>query len=249
MRRAAALVALAPSLLLGAGLTLGSAGPLAAQLRDVTDEVSPVEPRARAGIYVNYISPQGDFGQFVDQGFGLSGWVGLPIGPSGQIFIGLEGSFANYGTRTNTVPLSPTIPGLYVDVTTSNNIATFGIPLRIELTPGPVRPYVVGSVGLAYFWTETSARGTSSAGDFASSTNFSDITANWTGGGGLVLQVSHGRNPVFVDVGLRHVANGEVKYLNEDSIQDGGGGTTIITPIRSEANFTLWQVGVAVGLR
>ena len=243
MRRALQLAALAIA------PALWPTGPLAAQLKDVTDQFSYGRVRGRAGGHVEFVQPEGDFGRFVDNGFGISGWVGLGIDRKSQVIVGLEGGFVQYGRRTSTVPLSPTIPGLYVDVTTQNNIATFGIPVRVELTRGMLRPYVMGSVGLAYFWTETSARGTSSAGDFASSTNFSDITANWTGGGGLVLQVSHGRNPVFIDFGLRHVANGEVEYLNEDSIRDGGGGTTIITPIRSEANFTLWQVGVAVGLR
>ncbi|HVX90014.1 MAG TPA: hypothetical protein VG940_13850 [Gemmatimonadales bacterium] len=235
--------------LIALSLAAGSATPAAAQLKDVTDQFSYGRVRGRAGGHLEFVQPEGDFGRFVDNGFGISGWVGIGLDRKSQVIVGIEGGFVNYGRRTSTVPLSPTIPGLYVDVTTQNNIATVGIPLRVELTRGMLRPYVMGSVGLAYFWTETSARGTSSAGDFASSTNFSDITANWTGGGGLVLQVSHGRNPVFIDFGIRHVANGEVEYLNEDSIRDGGGGTTIITPIRSEANFTLWQVGVAVGLR
>jgi hypothetical protein len=230
-------------------LLVSAAAPAAAQLKDVTDQFSYGRIKGRAGGHLEYVRPEGDFGRFVHDGFGLSGWAGLALDHKAQVIVGIEGGFVNYGRRTSTVPLSPTIPGLYVDVTTQNNIATVGIPLRVELTRGMLRPYVMGSVGLAYFWTETSARGTSSAGDFASSTNFSDLTANWTGGGGLVLQVSHGRNPVFIDFGIRHVANGEVAYLNEDSIEDGGGGTTIIHPIRSEANFTLWQLGVAVGLR
>ena len=223
--------------------------PLAAQLRDVTEEVAPGRIRGQAGGHLEYVRPEGDFGRFVDDGFGISGWAGVALGRNSQVIIGLEGGFVNYGRQTKTVPLSPTIPGLYVDVTTQNNIATIGIPVRVELTRGMLRPYVVGSVGLAYFWTQTSARGTASSGDFATSVNFDDLTANWTGGGGLALQVSHGRNPVAIDFGLRHVSNGQVEYLNEDSIQDGGGGTTIITPIRSEANFTLWQLGVTVGLR
>lgn len=230
-------------------LAAGSASPVAAQLKDVTDQFSYGRIRGRAGGHIEFVQPEGDFGRFVDNGFGISGWVGLGLDRKSQVIVGLELGYVNYGRRTQTLPLSPTLPGLFVDLTTTNNVATFGIPVRVELTRGMLRPYVMGSVGLAYFWTETSAKGTSSAGNFASSTNFSDLTANWTGGGGLVIQVSHGRNPVFIDFGLRHVANGEVKYLNEDSIRDGGGGTTIITPIRSEANFTLWQVGVAVGLR
>ena len=230
-------------------LLVANAAPLAAQLRDVTDSLAWGRIRGKAGIQLEYVRPEGDFGRFVQNGVGVSGWVGAAFGHDAQVIVGLEGGFVNYGRQTSTVPLSPTIPGLFVDVTTTNNIATIGIPLRVELARGDIRPYVMGSVGLAYFWTETSARGTSSAGDFASSINFSDLTANWTGGGGLAWQVSHGKTPVSIDFGVRHVANGQVKYLNENSISDGGGGTTIITPIRSEANFTLYQVGVAFGLR
>jgi hypothetical protein len=67
-------------------------------------------------------------------------------------------------------------------------------------------------------------------------------------GGGLSIQVSKGLTPVAIDLGLRHVQNGEVEYLNEDSIEDGG-SDIIITPIRSQANFLSWQVGVKVGIR
>jgi hypothetical protein len=232
-----------------ASALLLSASPAAAQLKDVTDQFEYGRIKGRAGGHLEYVQPEGDFGLFVDNGFGASGWVGVALDKKAQVIVGLEGGFVNYGRRTQTVPLSPTIPGLYVDVTTQNNIATIGIPVRVELTRGMLRPYLMGSVGLAYFWTQTSARGTASSGDFATSINFDDVTANWTGGGGLVLQVSHGRNPVFIDFGMRHVANGEVEYLNEDSVIDGGPGGPEFTPIRSEANVTLWQVGVAVGLR
>lgn len=230
-------------------LLLVDAAPAAAQLRDVTDSLAPGRIRGRAGIHVEYVRPEGDFGRFVERGFGMSGWVGAALDRHAQIVVGLEAGYAIYGQNTNTVPLSPTIPGLFVDVTTTNNIATLAIPLRVELTRGALRPYVMGSAGLAYFWTETSAAGTSTAGDFASTVNFSDITANWTGGAGLALRVGNGRRPTYIDIGMRHVANGKVKYLNQNSISDGGGGTTIITPIQSEANFTLYQLGVAFGLR
>lgn len=228
---------------------LFAATPLAAQLREVTQEEATIGPiRGIAGFHADYMRPEGEFGQFVQEGLGLSGFVGASFGRNDQVSVGLEGGFVGYGRRTKTVPLSPTIPELYVDVTTSNNIATIGIPLRIELTPGPVRPYVYGSVGLAYFWTQTSAKGTASDGDFATSVNFDDLTANWSGGAGLSIQVSHGRTPVAIDISMRHVANGLVQYLNEDSIQSSG-GTTVITPIESEANFTAYQVGVSFGLR
>ena len=223
--------------------------PLSAQLRDVTDELPLGRVRGQAGIQLQYVKPEGDFGNYVHDGFGASGFVGAALDRNAQVVIGLEASVVNYGRISNTLPLSPTLPGLYVDLTTTNNIVTVGIPLRVELTRGPVRPYLVGSVGLAYFWTETSASGTSSAGDFASTTNFHDGTRNWTAGGGFAIKIKEGKNPLSIDVGMRHVANGEVNYLTPGSIVDVGGGVTEIHPTRSEANFTLYQVGVVVGLR
>jgi hypothetical protein len=230
-------------------LLLATTG-LHAQLREVTDQPPPLgRIRGQAGGWLEYAAPTGDFGQFVHDGFGITGWGGWVLDGKGRVTLGLEIGIVNYGDRTRTVPLSPTIPGLYADVSTTNNIVTLGTPiLRVELTNGAVRPYVSGSVGFAYSYTQTSARGTSSYGDFASSTNFSDWTFNWSAGGGVAIQLSRGRHPLALDLGVRHRDNARVKYLNEDSITGTGTGTTI-TPIESEANLTVWQLGVVFGLR
>lgn len=223
---------------------------LGAQLRDVTDQRPPPgRIRGQAGGWLEYAAPAGDFGRFVHDGFGITGWGGWALDRHAQVTLGAEIGIVNYGQRTRTVPLSPTIPGLYADVTTTNNIVTLGAPvLRVELTRGAVRPYLSGSVGFAYFYTQTSARGTSSYGDFASSTNFSDWTFNWTAGGGVAIQLSRGRHPLALDLAVRHRDNATVQYLNENSIEGTGAGTTV-TPIESEANLTIWAVGVVFGLR
>ena len=236
--------------LLAASFLLCYATPASAQLRDVTDEIAPLgRIRGQAGLHLEYVRPEGNFGNYVRDGFGASGYAGVALDHHAQIILGLEAGIVNYGRESNTLPLSPTLPGLFVDLTTTNNIVTVGIPLRVELTRGALRPYLAGSVGLAYFWTETSASGTSSAGDFASTTNFHDGTRNWTAGGGLALRISNGKTPMSIDIGMRHVANGEVNYLTPGSIVDVGGGVTEIHPTRSEANFTLYQVGMSFGLR
>lgn len=221
-----------------------------AQLRDVTDQQPPPgRIRGQAGGWLEYAAPTGDFGRFVHDGFGLTGWGGWVLDRGGRVTIGLELGIVNYGDRTRTVPLSPTIPGLYADVTTTNNIVTLGAPVvRVDLTRGTVRPYVSGSVGAAYFYTQTSARGTSSGGAFASSTNFSDWTFNWSAGAGVAIQLSRGKHPIALDFGVRHRDNARVQYLNENSIQGTGAGTTV-TPIESEANLTVWGLGVVFGLR
>lgn len=228
-------------------LTL-SQSPLAAQLKDVTDQFRDYgRIKGRAGAHLEYAQPEGELGDFVDQGFGLSGWVGVGLDHDSRVLIGLEAGYVNYGTRTRSIAVTPSLPWAYVDVTTTNNIVTAGIPLRIELTNSRLRPYAMGSVGGAYFFTQSSVN-SGSDDDVDTQTMYSDLTFNWTAGAGLVYQIQRGETPVYLDFGFRHVDNGEVKYLTDRSIQEYG-STTVITPVRSQANFSMFQFGVAVGLR
>lgn len=223
--------------------------PLEAQLKDVTDEFTDYgRIKGRAGAHLEYAQPEGELGAFIDQGFGISGWVGVGLDRKSRVLIGFEAGYVNYGTRTRSIAVAPTLPWAYVDVTTTNNIVTAGIPLRVEFTGGKLRPYAMGSVGGSYFFTTSSVTGDSDDDDIDTRTMYSDITLNWTAGAGLVYQIQKGETPVFLDFGFRHVDNGEVEYLTDESIQTYG-STTVITPIRSQANFTMFQFGVAVGLR
>jgi hypothetical protein len=85
MRRALQLSALAIA------PALWPTGPLAAQLKDVTDQFSYGRVRGRAGGHVEFVQPEGDFGRFVDNGFGISGWVGLGLDRKSQVIVGIEG--------------------------------------------------------------------------------------------------------------------------------------------------------------
>jgi hypothetical protein len=220
--------------------------PLGAQLRDVTDEFTEPGPvRGGAGFHLDYASPQGPFAVRIDRGFGVSGWIGVGLDRESRILIGVEGGFMNYHTRSRAP--GPT-PGSGGEEHASNNIVTAGIPLRIEFTGGPVRPYTMGSVGGSYFTTFTITYDEEVEDDFAVRTLYSDLTLNWTAGLGVVFQLREGRVPLYLDLGIRHVANGVVNYLDQRSL-DGADGSGTIRPIRSEANLTLFKVGVAMALR
>ena len=59
-----------------------------------------------------------------------------------------------------------------------------GVGPQIAVPVGPFRPYVSGTVGVAYFFTESSLSGGSEVEQFARSTNQSDANVALAGGGG-----------------------------------------------------------------
>lgn len=221
------------------------AGQAHGQIREVNDAGPRGPLRLQAGAHLDLALPQGEFSNFVDAGYGLGGWIAFNLDRHGTIALRLDGSYLTYGRESRRRPLSPTVPFVTVDVTTSNNIYTLGVGPLISLSNGAVKPYLSASAGFAYFATESSVSGTNNNQDFASSTNFDDFTFAWTGGGGLRIRVSNRRTPIYIDLGAEYQRNGRARYLREGSITDNGDGTLTIRPIESETNLLLLKLGVS----
>jgi hypothetical protein len=220
-----------------------------AQLREVSDSTALPPVRGAAGGSLQLALPQGEFAEFVDAGFGLGGFFAVQLGRGERAALRFDGSFLQYGHVRVRRPLSPTVPQVTVDVTTSNNIYSFFAGPEVNLATGAVRPYVRGQIGLSYFATTSSVKGTSNSQDFASSTNFDDFTFLWLAGAGLRIRLAGGRTPVYLDLAGDYMHNGRVQYLREGSIRDNGNGTITITPIESQTNLFLLRAGASVGLR
>jgi hypothetical protein len=172
-----------------------------------------------------------------------SSWTG-----GNQVGIRVFGSWLRYGQTTERLPLSPTLPGLLVDLTTSNDIISFGVGPEFQLLRGPFRPYLQGAVGFSVFATTTSAEGSNNSTAFASTNNFSDWTLAYHGGGGLLFRVAGGRKPVYLDIGARYQSHGKTRYLREGSIQPAPGGGVSFTPIESQTDIFVLQLGVQLGI-
>lgn len=209
----------------------------------------PAERRIRAlgGLNLQIGLPQGEFADFVETGYGVGGNLTWFVDPKSRVGLRLFGSWLQYGRSTERIPF-PGLPGISVDLTTSNNIYSFGVGPEIHFSTGPIRPYVEGAIGLSNFATTTSAEGSDNNDPFARTTNFNDWTAAYYAGGGLLVQVSHGRNPVFIDGAIRYQSHGRTRYLREGSIQAGPGGTIEIDPIESKTDLLIIHLGVEVGL-
>lgn len=194
--------------------------------------------------------PQGEFGQLVDEGFGANGQVLYRLDPEGYAALRFDVGIVTYGSETVRVPLSETVGRVSIDVNTRNNILLMGFGPQFAIPAGAVRPYVNGVVGLGYFFTESTVRGSRNFqfDNFARTTNFDDLSFAYGLGGGLGIPVRRGYHPISVLLDAQYRNHGNTRYLREGSIQDEAGGRVVITPLESQANLLLFQVGVSVGL-
>ena len=222
-----------------------AAAPLVAQnYREVPDRAVP---KMLVGINLQAAFPEGEFADFVGTGFGIGGNFTVMLDHGHRVGLRLYGSWIEYGRTTEQVPF-PGLPGISVDLTTANDIYSFGVGPELHLGTGAFRPYLHGAIGLSNFVTTTSASGSSNSNPFARTTNFNDWTAAFYGGGGLLFQVSSGRNPVWIDGGVRYQTHGETNYLREGSIKTDPSGNVIIQPIQSKTDILVVNLGVQVGI-
>jgi opacity protein-like surface antigen len=208
-------------------------------------------PRFYIGIQGQYARPVGEFRDYVKHGGGLNINFAWPVQRASALALRADGGFIVYGSETRRVCFSTTVGcRIQLDLTTTNSIAYLNAGPQLMLPHGPVRPYVNAGIGGSYFGTSSSIDGVDgNDDDFASTTNFDDVTLAWTGGSGLLISLSRRSTPVLLDVGLRYHGNGEVEYLKKGDIQDNPDGTITISPTRSRADLLTFQIGVQIGAR
>ncbi len=230
-----------------AGLTCVP-GALSGQRFAAPDEVGPV--RGELGLDGVLAVPVGEFADYVDLGGGIGGF-GVLFMDDRQLFgLRLDASWMIYGRSTVQRQLSPSVPFVNVEVTTENGIGSFAFGPQVMVPDGPVRPYARAGVGLSYFQTKTSVKGTNNSDPFASSTNFDDTTFALSGGAGLRIGLAEAdAHPISLDLGVTYLRNGRTEYLREGGLRETPGGGVEIDPIRSETNLIGYHLGVTVGLR
>lgn len=227
-------------------LVLLGGSPLSAQyLREVS---SAPATKTLLGFNLQVGVPQGEFRDFVGTGVGLGGNLTVFLDQRRRAGVRFWASWIEYGRTTERLPLSPTLPGLSVDLTTSNDIYSFGVGPELHLGTGAFRPYLHAAIGLSDFATTTSVEGSGNLSPFASSTNFNDVTVAWYGGGGLMYLVSGGRHPVYLDGGVRYQGHGQTRYLREGSIRSNGSGGVILNPVESQTDLLVIHLGVQIGM-
>jgi hypothetical protein len=242
---------LRPARILGAlVITSAIASTLSAQVNTVRRTDAQL-PRAYGDINFAVSQPIGAFNDFIGEGYGLTGGFVWNLDHDRVFGIRAEGGFVQYGSRSKPACLSTTIGcRVRVDVNTDNDIAFGGIGPQITVPAGPFRPYINATAGFSYFFTHSSVSGRNDGdnANYFDTTNHHDGVFALTGGGGFMIPLSMGRTPVLLDLGATYHRNGEATYLRRDSIKDNPDGSIVITPIRSEANFITYRIGVSIGV-
>ena len=207
-------------------------------------------PRGYGDIAFTVSQPLGEFNDYIDEGFGVTGGFVWNLDRDRVFGIRIEGGFLQYDSETKRACLSSTIGcRIRVDVNTNNNIVFGGIGPQLTVPAGPIRPYLNATAGFAYFFTESSVEGIDDTqGDFLNTTNQDDAVFAMTAGGGILIPLSMRRTPILLDLGARFHRNGEVTYLRKGSIVDNPDGSITVNPIRSEANFISYRLGVSIGI-
>ncbi|MFQ5550017.1 MAG: hypothetical protein ACE5FJ_02120 [Gemmatimonadales bacterium] len=229
-------------------ITVGAALPtqLESQRRPRTLR-PPGPPQHQVGGGVTLIQPVGEFGDVVDFGGGLGAFGVIGFNRSGSVGLRFDGSVVLYGHETVSVPLTGT-GRVHLDAVTSNFIAGLGVGPQVTLGSGPIRPYGYAVGGFSYFATESSLRGSRGGEEFASTTNFDDFTFTVGAGGGLLIRISNGGNPVSLDLGATFQDNGRTQYLREGGIVDLPGGNIALQPFETQTDLVQYRVGISVGI-
>ncbi len=219
---------------------------------DVEDEIHEEYRRTRweLGGGFSVLSPQGDFSGFVNDGFGVSLNATVGLEPTNALGMRFEAGYINYGSERFGVPVFPGTGRILADLTTRNNIGYVGLGPLIQIPTGPIRPYINGFVGVGYFFTESSIGGgyAYDYGGFGTTLNFDDASLAYGLGGGLSFRLSNGHSPVFLKVDGQYRRHGQTEYLTEGGIFDDGFGRAIVSPILSDVDFVLFNVGLSIGL-
>ncbi len=191
---------------------------------------------------IQYGRATGEFANYVRDGIGLNGWLVFPVTARSPFGVRLAGHVLAYGTETRRYSL---VPGIDVDVTTTNTIAGLVLGPQLRAGEGALGAYAYGGVGFNYFATRSSVEGSGSSGSFASTTNFDDFTFAGEAGGGLLVRLSR---TVSLDLGARYVRNGVVTYVTKEGVTVCG-STLCINPVTSEANLLVYHLGMTFAMR
>ena len=193
------------------------------------------------------MAPQGQFGSFVGEGFGAAFTALLGFADSPAFRVRLDAGYVNYGAETLGVPVFAATDRILTDIVTRNNVGYLGLGPEIRLPYGPVQPFVNGFAGLGYFFTVSSVEHgwqPHESYDYGTTVNFDDVRPAYGFGGGLAIPIKRSAKLVMLRLEAQYRRHGQTEYLVPGSIVEDGFGGSSFSPIASDVDFVLFQVGL-----
>ena len=196
------------------------------------------------------MAPQGPFGSLIDESIALGLVASLGFDDVPALRLRLDAGYVTYGSETLGMPFFAATDRIMTDVVTRNNIGYVGLGPELRLPYGPIQPYVNAFVGLSYFFTVSSIEQSNffDSYDYGETVNFDDVRFAYGLGGGFAIPLKRSGTPVALKCEVQYREHGRTEYLVPGSIVEDGFGSSSFSPIDSDANFMLYQIGVTVGL-
>ncbi|MGB9663939.1 MAG: hypothetical protein ACPL25_03310 [Ignavibacteria bacterium] len=198
--------------------------------------------------------PQKEFKENINRnGYGINfegSWKPVTSLP---FSLGLNFGVLNYGSITRREPFSYTIPDVFVDVTTQNNLLNYHIVAQIDKQIGIIKPYFQLLIGGAYIYTETKIENRKDHHEIASSTNFEDYAFSTGFGGGAMFRISKNEaivgkmktyNELFLNIKFSYLFGSNAKYLKEGSIKYTDNGKITYDVLESKTDLFGLHLGV-----
>jgi hypothetical protein len=192
--------------------------------------------------------PVGELGNFVGTGYGGDFFGRVALDPKGILSLRGDLGFVVYGHESKRVCFEGVGCRVQAKLVTTNMIGFGGIGPELALPLPRARPYVHAFLGYSYFSTSSALEDYWGDDPLFVTENFGDGTASLGFGGGLELNLSQGRQPIDLNLGVRYHENGRVKYLTEGDIVDNPDGSITLYPILSDANLMSFHFGVTIGI-
>ena len=194
-------------------------------------------------------SPQGDFRQSLERdSYGLDLAFTYQLSKNSPIHVGAGFLYQNYGWVERNSTFLPDIPEVSVNVRTTNNMITPHLILRIQPELGGFSPFMEGTWGFNYLFTESSIHDEWDDEEIASSVNYDYTTSNVGIGGGAKIRLWEGYDDDgdFIGVHLllksRYMLGGEALYLKEGDLINHG-NTLEYNVSKSRTDITTFNVG------
>ncbi len=202
--------------------------------------------RIQGAIHLQVTEPKGEFAKNTGNGFGIN-FAGIGrLEPNGLVNVRTDLGFLTYGSTTRRIDFAGTGGLVKLDLKTSSNIFTWVVGPQIGGTVGPVSPYLSAVGGFSVFWTESSVEGSNNNSNdpFASTTNARDAVLAYGGAVGTTLRVYNGDRPIRFDVGARFLRHDDVRYLNQERVEEAFRNNRDPIPLRGRADYITYYMGV-----
>jgi opacity protein-like surface antigen len=209
---------------------------------------SYVPPGLHVGMDFIVGDPMGEFSEFVGAGYGADFRGRIALDPAGVLSLRGDFGFLVYGYESKRVCFEGVGCRIQAELQTTNLIGFGGIGPELALPLPGARPYVNAQMGFSYFSTSSSLQDDWGGEPGFVTQNFGEGTVSWGLGGGIEVNLSKGRTPIDLNLGVRYHQNGRVKYLTEGDIVDNPDGSITLYPILSEANLMSYHFGVSIGI-